>query len=68
MYHHDAGIKNGKFLNEEAYKKEWETTFVKNAEEFQKKDPSFKYSNEEKNEALEFDLLCYKTILCYVYK
>jgi hypothetical protein len=33
-----------------------------------KRDPTFKFTPEEKAEALEFDLLCYKCILSHVYQ
>lgn len=63
FYNIQCGIENGKFVTRERYEELWRADYAKLEEA-----SGAKFSEEEKNEALLFDLLAFHTLLFKVFK
>lgn len=59
-YRPDAGILNGKIMNEKQFCDEWEAVFEKNIGKYA---GQLKYTPEEKEAVKVFDLTCFKAIV-----
>ena len=63
FYNIQCGIENGKFITRERYEELWRADYAKLEEA-----SGTKFSEEEKNEALVFDLLAFHALLFKVFK
>lgn len=63
FYNINCGIENGKFITKERYTELWTVDYTKLEES-----TGAKFSEEEKNEALSFDILAYHALLFKVFK